>query len=561
MPDGSDALPVAMDTTALIPRRLAEHVGALPNATAFRFIKRGNGPPAEITWGELWADAAETADRLDALDLAGQRIAIGCDDPLDFVVALVSCLISGSAAVPLPVSLSRRSAPRAAAILAAAAPAAALTAHGSPVEDWLAGPLAANLVVHVARGSTATSSVERTAVGGTTVALIQFTSGSTGDPRGIALTHGNIAANCAAIVEAYGLSHASRGLSWLPLHHDMGLIGHVMTPLWLGCLSAIMDPLTFLQRPLEWLRLVSRERASITSAPNFAYEAASRAAESEDLADMDLSSLTAAVCGGEPVLPATVERFLRAFGKAGFDPGAFAPSYGLAEATLLVASGRRSDGPRFVSLSLPSAGVEARTTDLGSPVAGTTVRVVDDVGRAVADGAIGEIEISGASVGCPLDLSGRPAALNAVKTGDLGCLKDGRLLVTGRKKDIIILRGQNVHPSDVEAAATAAHAAIAPGGVAAVGIDLEGTEALAVMVEIDRKAQMSVEALVAIRRSVSEHVGKMVGHVPAVVVVLRFGSLPRTSSGKIRRGEARRLFSEGRLPVVEGHRSIERADG
>jgi acyl-CoA synthetase (AMP-forming)/AMP-acid ligase II len=538
-----------------LPQRLARTARLHPSEAAYRFVKRGRAV-TQITWAGLWADARETAERLRSLAVAGAPVAIACEDPADFVVALAACLISGSAAVPLPVSLSRRSAPRAAAILNAAAPAAVLT--GAATGDWLAQLLSTRTVAHVARGVPAGPVTGPAHVEADTLALIQFTSGSTGDPRGIALTHGNVAANCAGIAEAYGLGPATRGLSWLPLHHDMGLIGHVVTPMWLGCRSTIVDPLTFLQRPLSWLRLASEERATITSAPNFAYETVARAAEAEDLAGIDLSSLTAAVCGGEPVLAETVERFLATLAPAGFRPAAFAPSYGLAEATLLVSSGRRPDGPRFVgpSSSAHHAGGAGRIVDLGPPIDGVTVRIVDDEGNAVADGAIGEIEIAGDSVGRPV---GEPGAAGAgpLKTGDLGCLKGGHLLVVGRKKDLIILRGQNIYPSDVEAAATEAHRAVAPGGVAAVGILADGTEQLIVMVEIDRAAQLPGSQWAALTRTVSENVGRRVGHVPAEVVILKFGTLPRTSSGKVRRRAAAELYAGGKLqPAATTEREV-----
>ena len=250
--------------------------------------------------------------------------------------------------MPLPAVATRRSAERIGAILATAAPAALIGAAATLAEPWIAARLVDGDVISlaiddlVAGGADAAS---RPAAEARAPALIQFTSGSTATPRGIELTHANLAANCAAIAEAYDLDANSVGFSWLPLHHDMGLVGHVLTTFLVGGCSAIMNPLHFLQSPLSWLRQAGAQRATITSAPNFAYALCVQAAEREAISDLDLSALTTAVCGGEPVSPETMAGFCETFGRFGFRKSAFAPSYGLAEATLLVASGRRPEGP------------------------------------------------------------------------------------------------------------------------------------------------------------------------------------------------------------------------
>jgi acyl-CoA synthetase (AMP-forming)/AMP-acid ligase II len=388
----------------------------------------------------------------------------------------------------------------------------------------------------------------------TTPALMQFTSGSTGAPRGVVLSNGNLAANCAAIVEAYGLSAATRGFSWLPLHHDMGLVGHILTPLWIGCRSTIMDPLLFLQSPLRWLRRAGEEQATITSAPNFAYQLCVREAEAgADLAGIDLSSVTAAVCGGEPVWPDTVARFCAAFEPFGFDRDAFAPSYGLAEATLLVSSGRRRGGPRVFAGQVrdPEAAEgtkDIRSVVLGRPVSGVAVRIVGPDGRSVPDGTIGEIALSGAGVG---RVSGERQADAAagVATGDLGFIHDGELVVTGRRKELMILRGANVYPADAEAAASAADPSLNPGGVAAFGMRREGTEEMMVVFEVQR-GPLPPEVFDGMVRRVNEAVGKATGHVPAAVMAVPYGALPRTTSGKIRRHALADLCRRGAIAVL-----------
>ena len=544
-------VPTPVAPSDLLPRRLTRHAANRPDDLAYRFIGRTGRQPVEIAWGDLWSDAHATAA---ALGGPGQHVGIACEDGRDFIVGLAACWIAGSVAVPFPTALSRRSAPRTEAVLGAAAPGIVLTPPASSLDAWLAEVLATASTAPVVRHAPAVApDPDGAAADAESLALIQFTSGSTGRPRGIGLTHGNIASNCAAIAAAYDLSAATRGLSWLPLHHDMGLVGHILTPMWLGCRSTVIDPLRFLQRPLSWLRLVGPEGSTITSAPNFAFQMCAKAAETEPLDGINLSSLATVVCGGEPVLATTVTRFLAAVADAGLSPAAFAPSYGLAEATLLVAGTRGPSGPSFVPVPLATGadavgGSPAPTVaDLGPPVAGVSVRIVGEDGRTLPEGVVGEIEIAGPSVGRPVAADGSLAAAAPLATGDLGFLSAGRLRVAGRRKELIILRGQNVYPSDVEAAAGEADPAIAAGGVAAVGLDADGTQKLVVMVEIDRKRVLGPEELASLRKAVSEEVSRRVGHVPAEVLVLKFGTLPRTTSGKIRRGDAVARYVTGAM--------------
>jgi len=537
-----------------IPERLAAHAAARPDDTAFRFVGRHAAETRSMTWGALHGEACAIAGGLDGL--AGRPAVVLCPDPRDFVPALAACLLAGAVAVPVPGSATRRAMPRIRAIVAAARPAALLAPEkvlAQPAVQDLAAeagiaPLALEALraAHPSRG-------KPPAADGAAPALMQFTSGSTGAPRGVLLTAGNLAANAAAIVEAYGLGAATRGFSWLPLHHDMGLVGHILTPLWVGCRSTIMDPLLFLQSPLRWLRRAGEERATITSAPNFAYQLCLREAATADLAGIDLSSLTAAVCGGEPVWPETAEAFSARFAACGFDPGAFAPSYGLAEATLLVASGRRPGGPRPFLGTVRDADAAGGSTDvramrLGPPVRGTTIRILDGDGRPLPEDSIGEIEVSGASVGRPATGMPEAARPDRTLTGDLGFLHGGELVVTGRRKELMILRGANVYPADAEAAAIAADPlVVSPAGVAAFGVVTAGTEEMVVAFEV--RAALEAEAFAAAARRINDAVGQATGHVPALVLAVPVGALPRTTSGKIRRHELAAACARGTLEV------------
>ncbi len=541
----------------LLPDRLARHAGTRPQATAFRFADRP-GKATQLTWGELWAAATATAEAIQGRGHRRQRIGVACENASDFVTAIAAGILSGNAVVPFPVALSRRAAPRARSIAGAARPVAVLLSPGSDVPDWLAdlAQQQGTDIVFVARpDAELTSPWSPPAIDPEDVCLVQFSSGSTDTPKGVGLSHRNVATNCMAIVETCGLTLESRQFCWLPLHHDMGLVGHVIAPFWGGFSSTLMNPLRFLARPLDWLRLMTQERTTLTSAPNFAFEICAKAADAQDLGDIDLSHLQVAINGGEPVTRGTVDRFIETFAPAGFAPSAMAPSYGLAEATLLVSCGRTAGGPRFLTVLPEGAGTHSgagderssSVADLGPTVRGVGVRIVDAFGADAADGALGEIEISGPGVGRLIDSDGRLMPQAPLHTGDLGFVKDGRLQVVGRSKDLIIIRGQNVHPSDVEAAALEAHRAIVPGGLAAIGIERDGTQALIVLAEVQRRRLSGPEETAGLRRGISERVARGVGHVPAEVVILQPGELPRTSSGKVRRFEAAALWRAGSL--------------
>jgi acyl-CoA synthetase (AMP-forming)/AMP-acid ligase II len=386
-----------------------------------------------------------------------------------------------------------------------------------------------------------------------TIALVQFSSGSTSAPKGVRLSHGNLVANCRAIAAAYGLHKDGHGLSWLPLHHDMGLVGHVLSPMWVGGRSTLMSPLRFLQRPLSWLHLVSRERATITSAPNFACEICVRAAEADGCGDMDLSSLETLVCGGEPILPTTVRRFVAAFERHGFAASAFAPSYGLAEATLLVTSGKTKSGPVFAPSTDPTVG---EVTDVGVPALNVSVAILDADGRLQPDDTIGEIAVGGDGIGVGLEDAPATPRVDSIRTGDLGFLRGGHLFVTGRLKEIIIIRGQNYYPPAIEEAAMNAGAEVVPGGIAAIGLELGGTEELFVLFEIRRGTRLGAEAVEGLERQVGENIARQVGVVPECVVAVGHGTLPRTPSGKVRRRSVVRWIEAGGVRDKAGIRAV-----
>ncbi len=381
------------------------------------------------------------------------------------------------------------------------------------------------------------------------LAILQYTSGSTSSPRGVPVTHANLAANLDAMRAVLGDALdpvKASWMSWLPLYHDMGLIGFVCLPMTHGCPLVLQPPGAFALRPATWLDRMARHRVTSTGGPNFAFGLLTQLLEAG--APADLSSVRHMFCGGEPIDAAMMARFVDAAGQRGLDPGAVVASYGLAESTLAVSFsplGRGIvaddvDGGRLEREGLAVPGPGRRLVGVGQAVPGTRIRIADETGTVAAARAVGHIELCGPSVvGGYWGEPARPSPW--LRTGDLGYLsEDGQLVVCGRAKDVLFAAGRNIYPQDVEAAALAVQG-VRPGGAAAFGVSAGSGDRLIVAVET--RAGDS-EAL---RKAVAVAVASQTGMAPADVVTLRFGRLPKTSSGKLRRAETRRRYLAGEL--------------
>jgi acyl-CoA synthetase (AMP-forming)/AMP-acid ligase II len=387
--------------------------------------------------------------------------------------------------------------------------------------------------------------------------FLQLTSGSTGDPMGVMISHGNVAANCEQLARTCAWGASDIQVAWLPLNHDMGLIGTLLAPIFLGTDSVLLPPDRFLRSPAEWLRTVSRYRGSLSAAPNFAFGYAAARVKDAELDGVDLSSWRFVFCGAEPICPQTLQHFVERFAGWGMRPDALVPCYGLAEATLGVTVASANAPVRYDTISrnaLASLGrvvqvpatdpLAQRVVDCGPPVEGTEVRIVDDNGNAVPHGSLGRIQFRG-----PSRTAGyhqRPDATRIAigadgwwNTGDLGYLRDGGLRVVGRAKEVIIIRGANYFPADFERA-TETVEGVRTGGVVAVGVYDEsvGTEALHLIVETEEDSSRHAQ----LRRAIVAAVSQRSGIAPAGVHLLPRRSLPKTSSGKPRRLETRRLL-------------------
>lgn len=394
------------------------------------------------------------------------------------------------------------------------------------------------------------------------LAFIQCTSGSTGSPKGVMISHANMVANCEQIMRASDWTDET-AVSWLPLYHDMGLMLGMLLPVYIGAEVVLMPPTRFLRTPAEWLRVVSTYRGTLSAAPNFAYGYAATRVREEELDGVDLSSWRKRFCGAEPINPATVQRFSDRFARWGLPANGLVPCYGMAEATLAISFARVGDPILFDTIDRESAAAEGRVVDVdphapnasrvvdcGAPCEDTEVRVVDGSGNPLGENEIGHIQFRGPSrtVGY-FDLPEETAASidppDWWKTGDIGYLRDGRVRITGRAKDLIIIRGANYFPSDFEQAAETVPG-VRLGGVVAVGYRPEDgdTEELHLIVETEIEEGQH-ESL---RRAISTAVSSRTGVPAAAIHLVPKRSIPKTTSGKLQRLKARRSFVEGWSP-------------
>ncbi|MFJ2995362.1 amino acid adenylation domain-containing protein [Pandoraea sp. NPDC087047] len=394
------------------------------------------------------------------------------------------------------------------------------------------------------------------------IAFLQYTSGSTSAPKGVMVTHGNLMANERAIQQGLGIGPDDKFAVWAPLYHDMGLIGGLLQPFYSGIPCVLTSPRFFLERPIRWLEMISRHRASLSGGPDFAYRLCLERVKDSQIAALDLSSWRVAYTGAEPVRSDTMIDFAERFAPAGFSPEAIYPCYGLAEATLFVTGVKRGAGmstQAFDSDRLAGGqGVSAEDGKVlvgcGTVTDGHAVRIAAHDGTALPEGEIGEIWASGDSIGAGYWGKPKETADTFVerdgqrwlRTGDLGFLHGGHLYVTGRIKDLIIVRGHNLYPQDIERVIEADVDVVRKGRVAAFAVRREGSEGIGVAVEVSRSTQKLVPPS-ALVEALSATVSEWCGEALSVVVLLNPGALPKTSSGKLQRGACRLGWEDGSL--------------
>ncbi len=521
----------------------------------------------EISYAALQAGAMALAAGLQHEGLApGQAVAIMLPTSPQYFHAYFGILRAGGIPVPIypPARLSQieEHVRRHAGILANAQAAILITVPEAMAVGRL---LEANVpglrrVVTPAGLAAARGEAVALAVAADDIAFIQYTSGSTGDPKGVVLTHANLLANIRAIGEALRVAPRDVFVSWLPLYHDMGLISAWLASLYFGNPLVVMSPLAFLARPERWLWAIHRHRGTLTAAPNFAYELCLKRANDEQLEGLDLSSMRFMANGSEPVSPDTLERFAARFGRYGFDPRAMAPVYGLAEATVGLCVPPPGRGPLIDRIrrdpfvrqgkALPAAPEDAnplRFVACGRPLPGHQVRVVDATGLELGERAEGQLEFKGPSATRGYFRNPRQSERllhgEWLDTGDRAYIAEGDVYLTGRVKDIIIRGGRNIYPHELEEA-VGALAGVRKGCVAVFGSPdpRSGTERLVVLAETRENAPAAREA---VREAIVRLTVDVLGEPPDEVVLAPVHTVLKTSSGKLRRSACRELYEAG----------------
>ena len=561
----------------LLRARAAEQ----PDERAYVFLSDRGGEEASLTFSELERRASALAAQLVDRGQRGERALLMFPPGLDFIVAFFGCLIAGTIAVPMMPPRRVGARDSSASIVADCTPRFALTSPGlqvarSDLEERLKATALDFIYIDATKEAEAPAGSIFPAPGPQDLAFLQYTSGSTSDPKGVMVSHGNLLANSEMIRLVYGNTRATTYVSWVPLYHDMGLILNVLQTLYVGSLCVLMAPVSYMRRPLTWLRAISDYRAEFATAPNFAFDLCVDRFRPDQMAGIDLSGWKVALNGAEPVRAETMERFIATFAPYGFDPKACSPAYGLAEATLLASGGGRGRGlvKRRVSrealqrnrAAAPSSDEDAQpAAGCGKALVAERLAIVDpETRRRLQTGDVGEIWISGPNVaqGYWQNAKATTATFHArieaeaeerwLRTGDLGFLDDtGELFVTGRIKDVIIIRGVNHYPQDLEDTIQASHPALRRHGGAAFSIpDEHGEERLVVTQEVER-TQMRHVSIDDIEGAIREAVATEHELAIQEIVLIRPGNLPKTTSGKIQRGVARRLFLDGRLAELE----------
>ncbi len=590
---------------------LRHHAEVHPAQRAYTFLEDGETQESNFTYGELDRRARAIATLLQQSAAEGARVLLLYPPGPEYIAAFFGCLYAGMVAVPAyPPDPSRlnRTLPRLQAIVADAQAQIALTV--TPIlsmAEFVFAQAPDLRALHwiatdeIPEGSEAAWRTPQ--LDSQTLAFLQYTSGSTGTPKGVILTHGNLLHNERLIKHAFGHDEKTIVVGWLPLYHDMGLIGNMLQPLYVGTPCILMSPISFLQKPLRWLQAISRYHATTSGGPNFAYDLCVRKVTDEEKSQLDLSTWTLAYSGAEPVRSETLDRFFTAFEPCGFKRSSFYPCYGLAEATLIVSGGKKGVLPIIDRIDGLAQGKAVATSEGGHLLvsAGRTLLeqrlaiVQPDRRVQCAPGEVGEIWVKGGSVA--QGYWNRPEATVEtfqarladdndgpfLRTGDLGFVRDdGELFITGRWKDLIIIRGRNHYPQDIELTVERSHPALRPGCGAAISIDVAGEERVVIIQEVDRRykerrvkalpvtegevrsadrRQTEVEpgfdpnnegtvnldeVVVGIRQAIAEQ-HELQLHA---VLLLKPGGIPKTSSGKIQRHACQGGFLAGTLEVV-----------
>jgi len=566
-----------MESFSSLVALLGHRAASQPDDRAYVFLSDRGVEEAAISFRQLHDAAHALAARLTGAARPGDRALLMFPPGIEFLIAFFGCQIARVIAVPMMVPRRQSARDSSAAIVTDCEPAVVLTSPAMALREDLRTRLGGDRIrwLLVELGEADGGVIDLPPPNAQDIAFLQYTSGSTSDPKGVAVSHANLLANLEMIRLSLGNTRQSTCVNWVPLYHDMGLILNALQTFYVGALCVLMAPNGFMQRPLNWLRAIGTYRAEFACGPNFGFDLCVSRYRADLLANVDLSSWKVALNGAEPVHAETVRRFRETFSPHGFSPDAVFPAYGMAEATLLIAGGHRGGGcvMREVSRShLQAHAVRAPldAADLqmlvgcGHALVDERIAIVDPVtNEPLPWDRVGEIWVTGANVaraywqneeatrlGLHARIAGSDIGTGWLRTGDLGFLDStGELFITGRIKDLIIIRGNNHYPQDIEATVQALHPALRRNGGAAFSVPDQEDEVLVIVQEIERTERNRIdpaEITDLVRGGVADGHELFARHV----VLIRPGTLPRTTSGKIQRSLTRRLWLEDRLDVV-----------
>jgi acyl-CoA synthetase (AMP-forming)/AMP-acid ligase II len=547
--------------------------------TAFIFLSDGETETHALTYQALDRQARAIAHHLQSVANQGDRVLLLYPPGLEFISAFFGCLYAGMIAVPASPPRPNRPASRLLSLVSDTQATAILTTASllARTKKYQTENPCLHRLHLLATDSTfpdpATDWHPSDAEDGT-LALLQYTSGSTGIPKGVMVTHRNILHNSELIQKCSELTQDSVSLTWLPSFHDMGLIDGLIQPIYTGFLGILMPPAYFVQKPIRWLAAITRFKATHSGGPNFAYDLCVQKITPDQREQLDLSSWYSAYNGSEPIQKRTLDRFAEAFSSAGFQSRFFYPCYGMAESTLMIAGGFVRDEINCCTVDAEALEknnvLEASETTksakhlvgCGQPWLDTEIAIInpETLTRCPCD-RVGEIWVSGSSVAQGYwnkpeeSLKTFAAYLEDtqegpfLRTGDLGFWHKGDLFVTGRIKDMVIIRGQNYYPQDIEQTVSNSYPAFTLGSCAAFAVETDGTEKLAVIQEVKRDTLRSLDATAAIDailEAVMQHHGLSV----YATLLVKPGNVPKTSSGKVKRQTCRENFLANSLEVV-----------